>query len=136
MAPVALGAIAYTLGAVAYLQRGDPDRGDLPLALAITSFLPTTTLLVADVASDNPDAKNVALVTAVVGLLSVPVAILAAHHLDLDPGDTQLVRDAGFWGLVLGTTGMLALGGETVDGRFGYSVLPGALRPEALRDRA
>jgi hypothetical protein len=33
--------------------------------------------------------------------------------LDLDPGDTQLVRDAGFWGLVLGTTGTLGFGGTT-----------------------
>ncbi|HEY5448809.1 MAG TPA: hypothetical protein VIQ54_08665 [Polyangia bacterium] len=111
--PVALGAIAYTLGAVAYLNLGDPDRGDLPLALAITSFLPTTTLLVANIASTNPDEKAVSLATGVVGLLSVPVAIVAARNLELDPGDTQLVRDAGFWGLVLGTTGMLAFGGET-----------------------
>jgi len=118
--PVALGAIAYTLGAVAYLTLGDPDRGDLPLALAITSFLPTTTLLIANVASDNPDEKAVSLATGVVGLLSVPVAIVAARNLELDPGDTQLVRDAGFWGLVLGTTSMLAFGGNTTNNGYTY----------------
>ena len=46
-------------------------------------------------------------------MLAIPAAIIAARKLDLDPGDTQLVRDAGFWGLVLATTGTLAFGGET-----------------------
>jgi hypothetical protein len=121
LAPVALGALAYTGGAVAYLSTGQPDRGDLPLALAITSFLPTTVLLIANVAHDNPDEENVALMTAGAGVLSVPVAILAARQLDLDPGDMQLVRDAGFWGLALGTTGMLGFGAETVTYSGGFT---------------
>jgi hypothetical protein len=121
VAPVAIGALVYTIGAVAYLQSGEPDRGDLPLALAITSFLPTTVLLVANVVSVNADQKNVALMTAGTGLLSVPIAIVAARRLSLDPGDTQLVRDAGFWGLVLGTTTMLAFGDETVTYPGGYT---------------
>jgi hypothetical protein len=126
VAPVALGAIAYTVGAVAYLSAGEPDRGDLPLVLAITSFTPTTVLLVANIASNHPDSRDTALLTAGAGLLSVPVAILAAKNLDLDPGDMQLVRDAGFWGLVLGTTGMLAFGGKTVtDSTFGGSFYQG-----------
>ncbi|HET6282577.1 MAG TPA: hypothetical protein VFH73_16555 [Polyangia bacterium] len=112
-APVALGALAYTLGAVGYLNAGNPDRGDLPLVLAITSYVPTTTLLVANIAYDNPDARNTAYAVAAAGLVAAPLAVLAASKLDLDPGDTQLVRDAGFWGLVLGTTGMLGFGGET-----------------------
>jgi hypothetical protein len=125
VAPVAIGALAYTIGAVAYLNLGEPDRGDLPLALAITSFVPTTTLLVANISSDHPNQRNVALLTAGAGVLSVPVAILAARNLELDPGDTQLVRDAGFWGLVLGTTGMLAFGGNTLQGSGGYSFYQG-----------
>jgi hypothetical protein len=112
--PVAIGALAYTLGAVAYLQLGNPDRGDLPLALAITSFLPTATLLIANIASEHPDQEKVGILTGVAGLVSVPLAIIAARNLDLDPGDMQLVRDSGFWGLVLGTTSMLAFGGQTV----------------------
>jgi hypothetical protein len=112
--PIALGAVAYTAGAIIYLYAGNPDRGDLPLALAITSFIPTTTLLVSNIAIDHPDSRNVSLATGLAGLLSVPIAIVAARNLDLDPGDTQLVRDAGFWGLVLGTTGMLAFGGKTM----------------------
>jgi len=120
--PVAIGAIAYTIGAVAYLNLGNPDRGDLPLALAITSFLPTTVLLVANVASDHPDEEKLGIASGVAGLLSVPIAIVAARNLDLDPGDTQLVRDAGFWGLVLGTTGMLGFGGGSVtQGGAGYT---------------
>jgi hypothetical protein len=119
VAPIALGALAYTVGAVAYLQVGEPDRGDLPLALGITSFVPTTAFLVYNIGNDHPSARTSALVTAGAGLLSAPVAIVAARNLDLDPGDAQLVRDAGFWGLVLGTTGMLAFGGKQVDAGFG-----------------
>jgi hypothetical protein len=120
--PVAIGAVAYTIGAVAYLNLGNPDRGDLPLALAITSFVPTTALLVANVASEHPDEEKLGIATGVAGLLTVPIAIVAARNLDLDPGDTQLVRDAGFWGLVLGTTGMLGFGGGSVtQGGAGYT---------------
>jgi hypothetical protein len=120
-APIALGALGYTLGAVAYLKVGEPDRGDLPLALAITSFVPYTTLFVANIASDHPDERNMGLVTAATGVLSVPVAILAARQFDPDPGDMQLARDAGFWGMVLATTGTLWLGGETISTGFGGS---------------
>jgi hypothetical protein len=111
--PVALGALAYTVGAVVYLKTAEPDRGDLPLVLAVTSYIPTTTLLVANLAFDHPDGKKVAGAVAGAGLLSVPIAIALTRNLDLDPGDTQLVRDAGFWGLVLGTTGTLGFGGTT-----------------------
>jgi hypothetical protein len=118
--PIAIGALAYTVGAAVFLNTANPDRGDLPLALAITSYAPTTTLLIANFAFDHPDGRKTALATAATGLLSVPVAVYAAHELDLDPGDTQLVRDAGFWGLALGTTGMLGFGGSTQT-QFGYS---------------
>ena len=68
--------------------------------------------------------------TGIVGVLSVPIAIAAARHLDPDPGDMQLVRDAGFWGLVLGTTGMLAFGGNTVNtGSTGFSYSSIRARP-------
>jgi hypothetical protein len=46
-------------------------------------------------------------------VVAVPLAVAATHLLDLDPGDTQLVRDAGFWGLVLGTVGTLGFAGQT-----------------------
>ncbi len=113
LTPVALGAVAYTLGAVAFLKLADPDRGDLPLALAITSYLPTTTLLA--IASSDPDASagTTGMATVIAGLVSIPVAVLAARSFDLDPGDTQLVRDAGFWGLALSTVGTLGFGGST-----------------------
>ncbi|HMF41007.1 MAG TPA: tetratricopeptide repeat protein [Polyangia bacterium] len=119
VAPIALGAIAYTVGAVAYLNAGNPDRGDLPLALGITSFVPMTSFLLYNIGKDKPNAHTAALITAGTGLASVPVAIVAAHNLDLDPGDTQLVRDAGFWGLVLGSTGMLAFGGSSLNSGYG-----------------
>jgi hypothetical protein len=123
-AAMALGAVTYTLGSVGYLTLANPSRGDLPLALGIASYLPTTTLLVANLAQDHPDDENVALATAATGLLAVPLAVGATHLLDLDPGDTQLVRDAGFWGLVLGVAGTLGFAGTT--GEFGfYSEPPG-----------
>ncbi len=112
-AAMALGAVTYTLGSVGYLSLANPSRGDLPLALGIASYLPTTTLLVSNLAVDGPDDQQVALATAATGLLAVPLAVAATHWLDLDPGDTQLVRDAGFWGLVLGTAGTLGFGGDS-----------------------
>jgi hypothetical protein len=128
--PIALGATAYTLGAVAYLKLANPDRGDLPLALAITSYIPTTVLLVANVAQDNPDSTKTALWVASAGILSVPIAIAATQKLDLDPGDMQLVRDAGFWGLALGTIGTLGFGGSTTsysfDASYSYYQSPSA----------
>jgi hypothetical protein len=120
LTPVALGAIAYTLGSVAFLKLANPDRGDLPLALAITSYVPTTTLLVLSAADANSNGRTTGMATTVAGLLSIPIAVVAAQHLDLDPGDTQLVRDAGFWGLALSTVGMLGFGGHTVS-YYGYS---------------
>ena len=114
-----IGALTYTMGAVAYLQVGTPDRGDLPLVLAITSYIPTTTLLVASAVRENPEGQDTALAVAGSAVLAIPAAIIAARKLDLDPGDTQLVRDAGFWGLVLATTGTLAFGGETTN-NYGY----------------
>ena len=62
-----------------------------------------------------------ALATAGTGLLAVPLAVAATHWLDLDPGDTQLVRDAGFWGLVLATTGTLGFAGHSETFEFGES---------------
>jgi hypothetical protein len=114
-----IGALAYTTGAVAYLQVGNPDRGDLPLVLAITSYVPTTTLLVSSALRDNPEGQDTALAVAGSAVLAIPAAVIAARKLDLDPGDTQLVRDAGFWGLVLATTGTLAFGGETTN-NYGF----------------
>jgi hypothetical protein len=113
MAPIALGALSYTAGAVLFLKLADPDRGDLPLALAITSYVPTTTLLVANLAFDHPNQRTASLAAAGAGLLSVPAAVLATREFNLDPGDTQLVRDAGFWGLALAVAGMEGFGGST-----------------------
>jgi hypothetical protein len=119
--PVALGAVVYTLGAVGFLHLAHPDRGDLPLALAITSYVPTTTLLVMSAANPHSNGRSTAAATAGAGLLSIPIAVVAAQHLSLDPGDTQLVRDAGFWGLALATIGTLGFGGSVVtEPWYGY----------------
>lgn len=120
LTPVALGAVVYTLGSVAFLQLAHPDRGDLPLALAITSYLPTSALLVASAVDEHPDGQKVAAATAVTGLVSIPIAVLAANRLTLDPGDTQLVRDAGFWGLVLATVGTMGFAGSSDSGGTNY----------------
>ena len=112
LTPMALGAIAYTGGSVAFLKLANPDRGDLPLALAITSYVPTTTLLLMTAADPDASSRSVGMATAIAGVASIPVAVLAARTFDLDPGDTQLVRDAGFWGLALGTLGTLGFAGS------------------------
>jgi hypothetical protein len=118
LTPVALGAVAYTLGSVAFLKLANPDRGDLPLALAITSYVPTTTLLLLNAADPHVSEHVTGVATAVAGLVSVPVAVVASQQLNLDPGDTQLVRDAGFWGLAISTVGMLGFAGQTSE--WGY----------------
>lgn len=118
--PIALGATAYTLGAVGYLSVAKPDRGDLPLMLAITSYVPTTTLLLGHLAEENPSDKKMATATVAAGLVSIPLAVAITQKVNLDPGDTQLVRDAGFWGLVLSTAGTIGFGSETVNS-FDYS---------------
>lgn len=121
LTPVALGAIAYTLGSVAFLQLEDPDRGDLPLALGITSYVPTTALLAITAADPHAKSTTTGTATTIAGLLSIPFAVLAARNFDLDPGDTQLVRDAGFWGLALATLGTMGFAGHRQDWGYGYS---------------
>lgn len=97
---VVIGSLVYTGLAVAYVNLAKPDRGDLPLTLAISSYLPLTAVLGA-MAAEVEDARAVAGTAAGAALLSIPLAYLAAARTDLDPGDTQLVRDAGFWGGVI-----------------------------------
>jgi len=106
--PIVVGAGVYTGLSIAYLYAADPDRGDLPLALAVASYVPTTVALIANINPDWGDERSMGLAIGLSGTLAIPVAALAAHYLSPDPGDTQLIRDAGFWGLALGTLGTLA----------------------------
>jgi hypothetical protein len=95
-AVTALTALAYTGLSAAYLSFATPDRGDLPLVLTISSYVPATVGLVA-LATGWED--RAALVTAALaGVVAVPAAWMAAARTNFDPGDAQLVRDAGFWG--------------------------------------
>jgi len=109
VAPVVLCALGYTVGSVIFLATANPDRGDLPLALGIVSYVPMTTLLVSAAAYPHASSKSRTVATTISSVLAVPIAVVAARNLQLDPGDTQLVRDAGFWGLVLSLTTTLAL---------------------------
>ncbi len=54
MLPIVVGSLAYTAGAVAFLHSADPDRGDLPLVLAVSSYVPTGTLLTLMALWPNP----------------------------------------------------------------------------------
>jgi hypothetical protein len=110
LGPVVLGAGIYTLGAVGYLLKADPDRGDLPLLLSITSYLPTTMAFALSSMAPNLDPGLTGWLVAGTGTVAIPIALLAAYYLDLDPGDMQLVRDAGFWGMVLGLAGAAGFG--------------------------
>jgi hypothetical protein len=101
--PMVVGALAYTGLGVLYLNTARIDRGDLPLVLAITSYIPATTGLVA-LTVPSLSSKAGASMVAGSGLLALPLAYFAGAATDLDPGDAQLVRDAGFWGLLWGVT--------------------------------
>lgn len=120
LTPIALGAMAYTLGSVGFLQLANPDRGDLPLALGITSYVPTTALLAITAVDPDVSSSTTGAATTFAGLLSIPFAVLATRTFDLDPGDTQLVRDAGFWGLALATLGTMGFAGDRTEA-WGYS---------------
>jgi hypothetical protein len=105
--PILVGSLGYTFGAVAFLSYS-PDRGDLPLVLAISAYLPSaTTFTLLGLFPEIP-FQTLGLVSALTGTAAIPVAILAAYSYDTDPGDTQLVRDAGFWGMVLALTGAIS----------------------------
>jgi hypothetical protein len=110
--PVVAGALVYTGLGVAYLTLAHPDRGDLPLVLAISSYLPLTVGLGA-LATGWDSEKGVPAAIAGTGVAALPIAVIAAANSNLDPGDTQLVRDAGFWGLVLSFSTSLAVNPES-----------------------
>jgi hypothetical protein len=105
--PMVVGALTYTALAAIYVNTAQVDRGDLPLALAITSYIPLTAGLVA-LATETDSPRAAASLIAASGFAALPIAYFAAAHTDLDPGDTQLVRDSGFWGAVIGASGALA----------------------------
>jgi hypothetical protein len=120
------GAVVYTGLALTYLGTPHVDRADLPLALAITSYVPLTTALVA-LSTDwtGPGASTAIVGTAIAAL---PIASLAVWGTDLDPGDTQLVREAGFWGMFLGVTLSLQTSSSTrVVGGVGLAGLYGGM---------
>ena len=101
------GSLLYTGLAVAYVNTATLDRGDLPLVLAITSYLPITAGLVTLTTRNESDETAGGLIAGS-ALVSLPLAYWAAASTDLDPGDTQLVRDLGFWCGVWGVTGALS----------------------------
>jgi hypothetical protein len=107
LAPMVVGALVYTGLSVLYVNTDGVDRGDLPLTLAITSYIPLTAGLVA-LAAETDSPRAAAGLVAGSAVASLPLAYWAAATHTLDPGDTQLVRDSGFWGAILGVTGALS----------------------------
>jgi hypothetical protein len=123
IAPIVGGAVLYTGLGVAYLLTANPDRGDLPLVLAIASYAPTTATLIGTAAIkdiSSSQMRTISLAAAVTGVAAIPAAVVIANHLDLDPGDTQLVRDAGFWGMAVGLASVAAFGGSVEHYNYGY----------------
>jgi hypothetical protein len=102
-----VGSLFYTGLSMLYVNTAKVDRGDLPLTLAISSYVPLTAGFIT-LAAQPSSGSGSAGVVAASGLLALPAAYWAASVSDLDPGDTQLVRDAGFWGAVWGVTTALA----------------------------
>jgi hypothetical protein len=119
-----VGSLVYTGLSVLYVNTAKVDRGDLPLTLAISSYVPLTAGFIA--LATEPSSGNVsASVVAASGLLALPAAYWAASVTDLDPGDTQLVRDAGFWGAVWGVTTALATSDTQSDRSVGIGGMIG-----------
>jgi hypothetical protein len=102
------GALTYTGLSLAFVNTDRVDRGDLPLTLAIGSYAPLTTALAA-LATGWSAPKAVGAAVTASAVVAIPVAYLVAKHTDLDPGDTQLVRDVAFWGLGTGFVAGLGL---------------------------
>jgi hypothetical protein len=121
---MAAGAVLYTGLAVTFVNVGHVDRGDLPVALSIASYVPLTTALVA-VAGGWEAQGPVGGAIAASALVSMPVAAFVAGHTDADPGDAQLVRDAGFWGLVIAFTASGAVSRDETPRRAAVSGLAG-----------
>jgi hypothetical protein len=119
-----VGSLLYTGLSVVYVNTAQVDRGDLPLTLAISSYVPLTAGLIT-LATNTNSGRGGAAVVAVSGLLALPAAYWAGAVTDLDPGDTQLVRDAGFWGAVWGITTALASSDSRTDRSVGIAGMVG-----------
>jgi hypothetical protein len=107
-APLLAGTLGYPIVAGIWLGAAEVGRGDLPLALAITAYLPLSAFFVG-LAAGVDDERDVFAAIAITGTLALPTAGLAVFNLDLDPGDVQLTRDAGFWGMALTLAATAAL---------------------------
>jgi hypothetical protein len=105
---VAAGAAVFGGSALYYLFKMNPDRGDLPLIMAITSYLPLTTTFISILA--DADGEVIPLATSIASLVALPLALTLGYNTDLDPGDTQLVRDSLFWGIGFGLAGYVGFG--------------------------
>jgi hypothetical protein len=117
----AIAGLAYGSLAVAMLGHGHYDRGDLPVALAIAAYVPTTLTLIA-VANDWR-GTSAAAATGIAGLIALPIAAVVANTTNADPGDAQLVRDAGFWGAALSI--LFAAGADAPSQTVGLAGLGG-----------
>ncbi len=124
--PIVAGSLTYLVGSLLYLFLADPDRGDLPLVLGAASYIPTSTMLIATLA--DADGSAAAWAGAISGTLALPIALLLGYYLDLDPGDTQLARDVGFWLAVLctGTASAIVVQMEYQGPGAEARVIPGA----------
>jgi hypothetical protein len=124
VAPMVVGSLTYTGLAVLYVNMADIDRGDLPLVLAISSYIPLTAGLVTLTTNSNSPRAAGSLI-GLSGLIALPIAYWAAANTNLDPGDTQLVRDSGFWGAVLGVTSALSTSNNPSERTVGIAGLVG-----------
>ena len=108
-----------------YLLNGNVDRGDLPLAMAVTAYLPAAIMFTGFIAEQDSEAQ--ALTTGLVGVAALPIGLALAAATDVDPGDTQLVRDSIFWGSLFGIGSLLAVDEDTGSQTVGICALSGGI---------
>jgi hypothetical protein len=118
------GSLLYTGLGMVYVNTAKVDRGDLPLTLAISSYVPLTAGFIA-LATNTTSSHASASAVVASGLVALPAAFWLASVTDLDPGDTQLVRDCGFWGAVWGVTTALATTDNPSNRRIGIGGMAG-----------
>ncbi|MCG3172534.1 MAG: hypothetical protein GMKNLPBB_00687 [Myxococcota bacterium] len=96
-----LGSTIFGTSAILYQTLAKPRRGDFPLMQGLQLYVPLASSYVS-MFSRVSDAESHFGVTALSGLIALPLSLGAGFLFNPDPGDAQLVYSSMFWGTSLG----------------------------------